>query len=244
MIFIIYVIPLFQNPKTFLGMSKCEQCIVREFSALKALNKEELLRVADCKTSYTVKKGENLFEEGHTMHGIFCIKDGVCKISKLSDNGKSHIVKLITKGEILGERSLINEEPFNLTATALEDMQVCFVPKSEIMGFLKTNSDFSMNVLKGVCENLREADNDLVNMAQKTVKERLARTLLYLQDKFGKDSDGTLKIQLSREELSGIIGTATESCIRLLSEFKKEGFIELTGKKISIVNERGLRRMV
>lgn len=225
-------------------MSKCEQCIAREFSAFKTLSKEELLRVSDCKTSYTIKKGENLFEEGQTLNGIFCIKNGVCKISKLSDNGKNHIIKLISKGDVLGERSLVNEEPLNLSATALEDMEVCFVPKAEVMGFFKNNIDFSLEMLRNVCENLKEADNDLVNMAQKTVKERLAYTLLYLKDKFGINEDRTLKIQLSREELSGIIGTATESCIRLLSDFKKEGFIDLIGKKISIENERELRRMV
>src|SRR5690554_7697792 len=120
-------------------MSKCEQCIVREFSALKSLDKNELLRVSDCKTSYLVKKGDNLFEEGQNINGVFCIKSGVCKISKLSDNGKSHIVKLITKGELLGQRSLINEESLNLTATALEDMQVCFIPKTEIIGFFHSN---------------------------------------------------------------------------------------------------------
>ena len=225
-------------------MSKCEQCIVREFSVLKTLSKEEWLRVSDCKTSYTIKKGENLFEEGQTLNGIFCIKNGVCKISKLSDNGKNHIIKLISKGDVLGERTLVNEEPLNLSATALEDMEVCFIPKAEVMGFFKNNIDFSLEVLRNVCENLKEADNDLVNMAQKTVKERLAYTLLYLKDKFGINEDRTLKIQLSREELSGIIGTATESCIRLLSDFKKEGFIDLIGKKISIENERELRRMV
>src|SRR5690606_2165043 len=137
-----------------------------------------------------------------------------------------------------GQRSLINEESLNLTATALEDMQVCFIPKTEIIGFFHSNSNFSMEILRNICEDLKEADNDLVNMAQKTVKERLARTLLYLQDKLGTDTDSTLKIQLSREELSGLIGTATESCIRLLSEFKKDGLIALTGKKISTVNEK------
>lgn len=218
--------------------------MVRQFNALKTLTKDELLRVADCKTSYKIKKGENLFEEGQTLNGIFCIKDGICKIYKLSDNGKNHIVKLITKGEILGERSLVNEEPLNLSAIALEDMEVCFLPKSEIMGFFKNNNDFSLDILKNVCENLKEADNDLVNMAQKTVKERLAISLLYLQDKFGINEDKTLKVQLSREELSGIVGTATESCIRLLSEFKKEGLIDLIGKKISIENEKELRRLI
>ena len=225
-------------------MNNCEQCIVREFSALKVLEKGDLLKIANCKTSFTIKKGENIFEEGQNINGVFCIKSGVCKISKLSDNGKSHIVKLITKGELLGQRSLINEESLNLTATALEDMQVCFIPKTEIIGFFHSNSNFSMEVLRNICEDLKEADNDLVNMAQKTVKERLAHTLLYLQDKFGTDTDSTLKIQLSREELSGLIGTATESCIRLLSEFKKDGLIDLIGKKISIVNEKELRKMI
>lgn len=225
-------------------MSKCEQCVVRELSALKALNQDELNRITNSKTSYVVKKGQSLFEEGQTLNGIFCIRNGVCKISKLSDNGKNHIVKLITRGDILGERSLVNEEPLNLSATALEDMEVCFIPKPEILELFKSNTGFSLNMLKNVCENLKEADNDLVNMAQKNVKERLAKTLIYLQDKFGINEDKTLKIQLSREELSGIVGTALETCIRLLSELKKEGYIDLIGKKISIKNERELRKMI
>lgn len=225
-------------------MSKCEQCVVRELSVLKALNQDELNRITNSKTSYVVKKGQSLFEEGQTLNGIFCIRNGVCKISKLSDNGKNHIVKLITRGDILGERSLVDEEPLNLSAIALEDMEVCFIPKPEILELFKSNTDFSLNMLKNVCENLKEADNDLVNMAQKSVKERLAKTLIYLQDKFGIDEDKTLKIQLSREELSGIVGTALETCIRLLSELKKEGYIDLIGKKISIKNERELRKMI
>ena len=225
-------------------MSKCEQCVVRELSALRALTQDELSRVTNRKTSYVVKKGENLFEEGQTLNGIFCIRNGICKISKLSDSGKNHIIKLITRGDILGERSLVNEEPLNLSATALEDMEVCFIPKPEILELFKSNTDFSLNMLKNVCENLKEADNDLVNMAQKSVKERLAKTLIYLQDKFGIDEDKTLKLQLSREELSGIVGTALETCIRLLSELKKEGYIDLIGKKISIIKERELRKMI
>ncbi len=100
-------------------MGKCEQCIVREFSALKTLNKDELIKLADCKTSYVVKKGEVIFEEGDHLDGIFCVKDGVCKLSKLSSNGKDQIVKLVTKGELLGQRSLISEEPTNLSAIEL-----------------------------------------------------------------------------------------------------------------------------
>ncbi|MEY4085229.1 MAG: hypothetical protein RL074_1016 [Bacteroidota bacterium] len=215
-------------------MSKCEQCIVREFSSLKALNKDELVKLSECKESYTIKKGDVIFEEGETINGIYCIKDGVCKLSKLSANGKDHIVKLIKKGELLGQRSIISDEPVNLSAVALEDMEVCFIPRTEVMGFFDKNNQFSMNVMKTICGDLKEADDHSVTMAQKTVKERLAETLLYLADTFGKNEDESLKVQLSREELASMIGTATESCIRLLSDFNKLGLIELAGKKITL----------
>lgn len=225
-------------------MSKCEQCIVREFSSLKALNKDELVKLAECKTSRLVKKGEVIFEEGENVNGIFCIKDGVCKLTKLSPNGKDHIVKLVSKGELLGQRSMISEEPVNLSAVALEDMQVCFIPKSEIMGFFDKNNQFSMNVMRTICGDLKESDDHVVNMAQKTVKQRLAETLLYLQDTFGKNEDESLKIQLTRDELASMIGTATESCIRLLSDFNKLGLIELKAKKIVLKNIPQLKKMV
>ncbi|WKL44607.1 Crp/Fnr family transcriptional regulator [Flavobacterium sp. ZE23DGlu08] len=224
-------------------MSKCEQCIVREFSSLKALTKEELLKLSDCKTSHIIKKGEVIFEEGENVNGIYCIKDGVCKLTKLSANGKDHIVKLVTKGELLGQRSMISDEPVNLSAVALEDMQVCFIPKSEVMGYFDKNNQFSMNVMKSICGDLKDADDHMVNLAQKTVKERLAETLLYLNDTFGKNEDNSLKVQLSRDELASIIGTATESCIRLLSDFKKLGLIELNGKKIILKDINKLKKL-
>lgn len=224
-------------------MSKCEQCIVRQFSSLKALTKDELLRMAECKTSYTIKKGEPIFEEGEMTNGVFCIKDGICKMTKLSTNGKDQIVKLVKAGELLGQRSMISEEPANLSAVALEDMEVCFVPKSEILKFFNQNNQFSMNVMKTICRDLKEADDHMVSMAQKSVKERLAETLIYLEETFGNNEDGSLRIQLSREELAGIIGTATESCIRLLSELNKQELISISGKKIAIKNKNQLRKM-
>ena len=224
-------------------MNKCEQCIVRQFSALKTLTKEELIKMADCKTSYTIKKGETIFEEGEVTNGIFCVKGGVCKLTKLSSNGKDQIVKLIKPGELLGQRSMISEEPTNLSAVALEDMEVCFIPKTEIIQFFTQNNAFSLNLMKTICGDLKEADQTMVSLAQKNVKQRLASVLLYLEENFGTDKDETLKLQLSREELAGMIGTATESCIRILSEFNKNGLIELVGKKIKIVSKSKLQRL-
>ncbi|HOD10301.1 MAG TPA: Crp/Fnr family transcriptional regulator [Flavobacterium sp.] len=224
-------------------MSKCEQCIVRQFSSLKALNKEELLKMANCKTSYTIKKGEPIFEEGETLKGVFCVKDGVGKLSKLSSNGKDQIVKLVKLGELLGQRSMISEEAANLSAIALNDMEVCFIPRKEILGFFDKNNEFSMNVMKTICGDLKEAEDHMVSMAQKSVKSRLAETLIYLEDTFGKNDDGSLYLQLSREEIAGLIGTATESCIRLLSDFKKLGYIDLVGKKIIVLKRNELIKL-
>ena len=225
------------------NMSKCEQCIVREFSSLKALNKEELVKMANCKVSKTVKKGELIFEEGEKVNGVFCVKDGVCKMTKLSANGKDQIVKLAKRGDLLGQRSMISDEVTNLSAVALEDMQICFIPKAEILGFFDKNNAFSMNVMKSICGDLKEADSFMVSMAQKTVKERLAYALLYLAENFGMNDDKSLKLQLSREEIASMIGTATESCIRLLSELNKLGVITIHGKKIIIPDLNELKKL-
>jgi CRP-like cAMP-binding protein len=224
-------------------MSKCEQCIVRQFSDLKALNKDELIKLAKCKTTYQIKKGETIFEEGEHINGIFCIKSGVGKLSKLNSNGKDQIVKLVKSGELLGQRSAITEEAANLSAVALEDMEVCFVPQKEILGFFNDNNQFSMNVMKTMCGDLKEADQQVIAMAQKTVKERLAILLLYLEETFGLDEDQSLKMHLTREEMANMLGTATESCIRLLSEFNKNNLIELKGKKIFLKNKKELKQM-
>ena len=224
-------------------MGKCEQCIVREISSLKALKKEELVRLAECKTSSIIKKGDPVFEEGDNVNGIYCITVGVCKLSKLSANGKDQIVKLAKAGELLGQSSMISDELANLSAVALEDMEVCFIPKSEVLNFFDNNNKFSMNLMKTICGDLKETSDHLVSVSQKTVKERLAETLIYLQDSFGKNEDGSLRIQLSREEMAGMIGTATESCIRLLSDFNKLGLIALNGKKIIIKDLGKLKRI-
>src|SRR5690606_11738423 len=96
------------------------------------MNKGELKKVSDAKTSREIKKGEVIFKEGDKLKGVFCVGSGVSKLSQLSSNGKDLIVKLVTKGEILGQRSVIAEEPANLSAKALSDMKVCFIPKDII----------------------------------------------------------------------------------------------------------------
>jgi len=224
-------------------MSKCEQCIIRQFNTLKSLTKDELVRISACKTSKVIKKGEVIFEEGEMLNGVYCVRDGICKLTKLSANGKDQIIKLVVKGELLGQRSVVSEERTNLQATALNDMEVCFIPKTEILKDLHKNNDFSLDVLKDMASDLKEADDIIVNMAQKSVRQRLAEALISIHTSFGTNADGTLSVLLSREDFASIVGTATESAIRVLSQFKKEGLITTSGKQIKIEDLEGLKRI-
>ncbi len=222
-------------------MGKCEQCMVRQLNSIKELSKDELIRISHCKTMKIIKKGEVIFNEGDYINGVFCIKSGICKVSKMSENGRDQIIHLIKRGDLLGQRSLISDEVANLKATAVNDMEVCFIPKQEILKDLHKNPNFSMSVLKNMANSLKDTDNIVVNMAQKSVRQRLASSLLYLEENFGVNKDGGVNINLTREDIANIIGTATESTIRLLSEFKKKDYIKLVKKEIVILNRNELK---
>jgi CRP-like cAMP-binding protein len=122
-------------------------------------------------------------------------------------------------------------------------MEVCFIPKHEIMTDLHENNDFAFDVLKAMAKDLKEADNIIVNMAQKSVRQRLAEALIYIYTGFGTDENGMLSIVLSREDYANIVGTATESVIRILSQFKKDGFISTKGKQIKVEDLAALKRV-
>jgi CRP-like cAMP-binding protein len=224
-------------------MSNCRQCIIKRFNALKCLTHEELEKFSDHKTSLVIKKGENLMTEGSTINGLYCIKDGKGKLTKLNTNGKEQIIKFVKSGDILGQRSILSEELVGLNAIALEDMHVCFIPKGDILDTIRENNNFSLQLMRNISHQLNEANTSISQMAQKPVKDRLAETLLQLETIFGVDNEDCIDIILTREEIANTIGTATESAIRLLSNLKKDGVIDLIGKKIRIINKNSLKNL-
>lgn len=223
--------------------SRCENCIIRQLNSLKALKKEELKAISDSKETRTIKKGEPLFKEGEKLNGVFCVRNGVSKLSKISDNGKDQIVKIASKGEVMGQRSVIAEEATNLSAVALNDMEVCFIPKTNITARIEDNPAFTQAILKYMAQELKLADDVIVNMAQKTVNQRLAEALLYLDKTFGQDDEGYLALILSRSDIADVVGTATELCIRTLAKFKKDQLLETKGKRIKLLDKKGLTQI-
>lgn len=202
-----------------------------------------LLGIREYKCSIALEKGDVLFEEGTNLVGIYCIKEGVCKITKLSTNGRNHIMRFAKKGDVLGYASVIGQVPVNTTATVLKDLKVCFIPKEIVIDSFGKNSAFSKDVVREFCNDLYNADNFVVDMIQKNVKERLAEAIIRLRDTFGTKADGYIDVYLSREDLASLVGTATESLIRMLSSFSKENLIETKSKYIKIIDENALRKI-
>jgi len=208
------------------------------------LSKDELDHLSEHKTCIRYKKGQTLFYEGTRPMGLFCINTGKVKVFKISSDGKEQILYLAKPGDFLGYRALISEEFYNASATVIEEGAICYIPKSDFLYILNNNPIFFRKLTQRICHELGVMEDKLVTIAQKSVRERLAATLLMLKETYGMeggDSD-LIDIALSREDLANIIGTATETVIRLLSEFKNNSLISLHGKKIKVLDPKGLVR--
>ena len=154
-----------------------------------------------------------------------------------------NVIKATGKNGGQGDSTLANSNISTYLAKVIEDATICFIPSSTMISFMKNNSDFSLELMQIACSELGVANSFITGIAQKTVRERLAEILIYLKREFGTDEDNILQISLTREEFANIVGTATESVIRLLSEFKDDKYIELNGRKIKILEEAKLKRL-
>lgn len=189
------------------------------------------------------KRGNIIYQERNRIAGVYCVNKGIIKLYKTGIDGREQIVKFAQKGDIIGYRSILSQELACTTAKAIEDSVLCFVPAGLFMRLIKENNDFSMQVMRLSLKELGEANKFILNIAQKTVRERLAEVLILLMNTFSLDDDNYLKVSLTREEIANIVGTATESVIRLLSEFKSDKYIELNGRRIKIVNIQALKKL-
>ncbi len=224
----------------------CQHCDAKNISFLSYCSQEESEKVSAGKTCSHYKKGQSIFYEDNIPLGIYCISKGAVKLTRSNKDGKEQIIRFAREGEFLGYRALIAEEPLIATATCIEDTICCFVPKSIFSELLENNSGLNKHMLKSLCHDLGLADERIQSLAQKSVRERLAETLLFLQQTFQNSDDldlALISVTLPREDIANIVGTATETVIRLLSEFKGDRMIDMEGKKIRILDRKALEKI-
>lgn len=211
---------------------------------LSQFTKEELNILNSEVKEVTYTKGDEIIHEGQKPTGIYGILDGTAKLYQNGFNGKEQILRFVKQGDIVGYRSLLGGEAFAASCTVLDNkLTAIYIPEIIFNSLLRISSKVSFDILKKISLDLGEAGKTITLLAQKTVRERLAEILLLLEKKLGIDPEGFINISLTREEMANLIGTATESAIRLISEFKADHLIEVCGRKIKILDHKMLTRL-
>lgn len=219
-------------------LCKCTDVFKSKF---KYLSDRELRMLVSETSVKMYKKGSIIYEEGARIDGCYFVCSGIIKIFQTGKEGKDQIMRIEPAGNIFGFRSVIQKEVACSSVSTLTDSVLCYIPDSVLMYLIKNNSEFAYSMIKIACSELGDSNKYIKDIAQKTVKERLAEILLKLADDFGLEEDGTLQLNITREELSNFVGTATETVIRLLSDYKSEGLLESKGRKIRLLNINKLR---
>lgn len=221
----------------------CETCINDFDTIFKHLTPAEHQKVNQEKVCNFYKRGNVVYHEGSRTNGFYCINSGVLKIFKTGIDGREQIIAFAKKGDLIGFRSILSGELACSSAKVIEDSVLCFIPGETLISLVKTNGNFSLAMMQLTCKELGVANAYITDIAQKTVRERLAEVLLKLKETFDLDEENALQVSLTREELSNIVGTATESVIRLLSEFKQDKLIDINGRKIKILDVKRLEKI-
>lgn len=187
------------------------------------------------------KKGEYIFEEGMHANGLYCILSGKVKIIRSGEGGKEQIVRLAGIRDVLGYRALLAGDSYRASAAALEDTTVGFVPKNKFFDILNSSPEMAMQMMRLLSQELDQSETKRVDITTKSVRERIAEVLLLLKETYGLQTDNqTLDVNISREDLASMVGTATEVAIRQLTKLREEGLVETKGRQIKLLDIAGL----
>jgi CRP-like cAMP-binding protein len=219
--------------------NNCDETHLKEISIFCNLTSSDLEQIAKNGINSFYKKGQTLFVQGNHPYGIFCVIKGNIKLTKIGSDGKESIIRIVTVGDILGHRSLFAQSNYSTTATAIDDAEVFFFEKKYILSLIDHNITFAKNLISKLSVDMGIAETKLTSLHQKNVRERLAELLISLKNSHGVKEGNYIKIdiKLSREEMAEMIGTAHETLIRILTEFKEADIIEQNAKMIYIKNE-------
>lgn len=222
--------------RTSIKQSTTDEFDLNQFNLFNNLTEQEMTLLNSHATCSMYQKRSVIYKEGSRLTGFYCINSGIVKQYKTGIDGREQIFCFLKKGDIIAYRSLLSQEMACTTAQAMEDSELIHIPYQSLLYLIQNNWQFSYHLLQIACRELRRANDYIADITQKTLRERLAEVLLLLKDNFDLDSSQILQISLTRKELANMVGTAPESIIRILSEFKQSKLVELQGSKIKFMN--------
>jgi len=211
------------------------------FSVLNVEEKELLKRNSTC-THY--RKGDIIYKEGDKPTGLICLSKGKVKIFKEGVGGREQIVRMAKPVGFIGYRALFAEQNYIASAEAIEDCVIYTIEKESLYKILKGNYEFSLSIIRSLASELGFSNNRTVTLTQKHIRGRLAESLIFLKDTYGLEEDNsTIKVYLSREDIANLTNMTTSNAIRTLSTCATEKIITLDGRKIRILDIKGLERI-
>ena len=211
----------------------CKTCIP-DWKAAVALNK----------TTWLIKKGRVIISEGDPVKGIYFLISGSVKVSKKWGDDKELILRFAGAGDILGYRGLGGEAQYPISATALEDCQVCFIPNTFLEATLKVNHELTYQLMHFYAAELQKAEKRMRDLAHMEVKGRIASALLHIADAFGLDNEQFIAAGITRQDIASYAGTTYETVFKFFAELTDKAIISTNGKRIRIDNSGELKTFI
>lgn len=199
---------------------------------------EELKKLSLERRIKHYKKREVIFEEGDYPRYLYFVNSGKVKVFKTNEDGKEYIIDIFMDGDFVGYNDLIRDSKYAEGASALEDTDISLIPREDFVALLHANRDVASQLIKMLANNVTEKEEQLLNLAYHSVRKRVANAILLLSEK-----EGDAEINILRDDLARIVGTAKESVIRMLTEFKEDGYIEINDGAIVLKNKHKLENL-
>lgn len=190
------------------------------------------------------KKKRLIYDEGNHPVKLFYIQKGKVKTFKTNDEGKELTVGLFGNGDFVGYTAILEGTVYKETAEAMEDTTLTIIDKEAFEKLLRFNKEVAQQFIRLLAQSVTDREEQLVGIAYNSLRKRVAGALVLLQKKYTKDEEGKFSMYISREDLAQIAGTATESIIRTLSDFKSEKLIDIKEGAIIILDEKRLASLL
>jgi DNA-binding response OmpR family regulator len=204
---------------------------------------KEFQKLSENRTTRTFKKKDMIFMEGQSPNDLYHIDQGKVKTYKINYDGKELITGIHETGDFLGYLSLLEDKAYNENAEAMEEVKISIIPRADFLSLIYSSKDVARRFIQILSNNYEEMENRLLEIAYQSVRQRVANELLKLDDRFVHGQTGQV-IDVTRRDISNIVGTATESLNRTLADFKDEGLIEILADGLRIVNRPKLEKIL
>lgn len=214
-----------------------------QFIGRAKLHYKSLEELANDRQVTVYAKKQTVFTEGSYPHEVFFIKSGKVKLYKTNIDGKEYITDLLGTGDFMGHLAMLENTAHYESAMVIENAEITRISRDDFFQLLDNNRDVSAHFIKLLSNNIREKEERLLRLAYSSVRQRVADALLLLRKRYQEQQDGDFSITITRDDLASIVGTATESLIRTLSDFKEEKLVEVKGGKITIIDVPKLKKV-